>query len=76
MSFFFFSVEIYAVILVFLVEQRRRFSVLSSLTVTNLFGFESAISLHLYREKYNEMQLTSHGITATCDEDDALTLCK
>ncbi len=45
MSFFFFSVEICAVILDFLVEQRRRFSVLSSLTVTNLFGFEGAISL-------------------------------
>ncbi len=25
---------------------------------------------------YNEMQLTSHGITAICDEDDGLTLCK
>jgi len=25
---------------------------------------------------YNEIQLTSHGITAICDEDDGLTLCK
>jgi hypothetical protein len=25
---------------------------------------------------YNEMQLTSHGIIAICDEDDGLTLCK